>query len=489
MRIRLGIICALLIVLAAPLQAADQSGRFGVGLEGAAMKLMGGDHDYSDVNPNYALNLRYGLSPHLSFEGAVKALWARPAVLSPDDDAGFEWTAHRELYTVFWQTRVGLLFHALPEQAVSPYFGCGLGMSAFRVKDMTSEDGFGGLFPGGPIVEGYDEDGVLQPLAATHFSGTLTAGLEILLGSNMAFDLGARYHLFPANDLDNIGLSADSYNEGTGWGPDHVDANNAMAELYAGFTWFFGSQDGDGDGIKDSEDGCPDHPEDFDGYQDGDGCPDPDNDGDGIPDAQDRCPDAAEDMDGFEDGDGCPDPDNDGDGIPDGRDGCPELAEDMDGFQDEDGCPETDDDGDGVTDADDLCPDTPAGVLVDANGCPKAKEIKQALVLKGVTFLNNSKELSPDSATILDEVAQSLLAYPEVAVEIQGHTDSRGSAPYNESLSLKRAESVRDYLVGKGIPILRMRAVGYGERFPIASNSAAQGRDENRRVEIHRIRD
>ena len=453
MRTTLGLVCALLLI-AVTATAEDVSGRYGVGIEGAAMKLVGGDHDYSDLNPNYAFNLRYGISPHISLEGALKALWARPAATAPGDDAGLEWTASRGLYSTYWHVRAGLLYHMLPERALSPYFGFGLGLSAFRVKDVTNNADFGGLFPGGPIVEGYDEDGNKQKLDAVHFSGTLTAGLEWFITSRFSFDLGARYHLFPANDLDNVGLSADSYILGTGWGAEHVDANTGMAELYAGFNWFFGSVDADGDGIPDRDDGCPDSPEDFDGFQDGDGCPDPDNDGDGVPDASDRCPDAAEDLDGFQDGDGCPDLDNDGDGVPD-------IA--------------------------DACPGTPAGVVVDAQGCPQVEEIKAALVLSGVNFLSGSNELTPESLAILETVAQSLLAYPEVIVEIQGHTDSAGAAAFNETLSLNRAEAVRDHLVSRGVEIHRLKAVGYGERFPIASNSTAKGRADNRRVEIHRI--
>jgi OmpA-OmpF porin, OOP family len=99
-------------------------------------------------------------------------------------------------------------------------------------------------------------------------------------------------------------------------------------------------RDTDGDGIPDVDDKCPNEPEDFDGFQDADGCPDPDNDGDGIPDALDKCRDEPEDFDGFQDTDGCPDPDNDGDGIPDVDDRCPNVPEDLDGIQDADGCPE-----------------------------------------------------------------------------------------------------------------------------------------------------
>jgi len=98
--------------------------------------------------------------------------------------------------------------------------------------------------------------------------------------------------------------------------------------------------DRDKDLISDASDKCPDKPEDVDGFEDADGCPEPDNDEDGIPDLLDKCPLDPEDKDGFKDEDGCPEPDNDEDGIPDLLDKCPLDPEDKDGFEDEDGCPE-----------------------------------------------------------------------------------------------------------------------------------------------------
>ena len=120
--------------------------------------------------------------------------------------------------------------------------------------------------------------------------------------------------------------------------------------------------DRDGDGIKDDEDQCPDDPEDFDGFQDQDGCPDPDNDNDGILDVDDKCPMVPEDHDGDEDEDGCPegaDGDRDGDGILDSVDKCPDVPEDRDGFEDQDGCPDPDNDQDGIPDKSDKCPNDP----------------------------------------------------------------------------------------------------------------------------------
>ncbi len=130
--------------------------------------------------------------------------------------------------------------------------------------------------------------------------------------------------------------------------------------------------DADGDGIKDDVDQCPADPEDMDGFEDGDGCPDNDNDADGIPDDKDRCPLEAEDKDGDRDDDGCPDGDQDADGIADDLDQCPTKPEDKDGFEDQDGCPELDNDKDGIPDADDKCPDKPEDLDGDRDddGCP-----------------------------------------------------------------------------------------------------------------------
>ena len=168
------------------------------------------------------------------------------------------------------------------------------------------------------------------------------------------------------------------------------------------------SGDSDNDGIPDSIDKCPMVPEDWDGFEDQDGCPDYDNDKDGIADSVDECPDDPEDYDGFKDKDGCPDPDNDRDGICDpwvadqhredqyakictGVDKCPNLPEDFDGFEDQDGCPDYDNDLDGVPDSLDRCPNEPGPA--DNQGCPKpveapkVKEIKHGrLILRGVEF-------------------------------------------------------------------------------------------------------
>ncbi len=255
--------------------------------------------------------------------------------------------------------------------------------------------------------------------------------------------------------------------------------------LAASFGFRFGKalpavRDQDEDGIPDRLDICPLQPEDFDGFVDDDGCPDPDNDGDGIPDISDKCPNEPEDFDGFEDDDGCPDPDNDGDSLLDVEDNCPNEAGPASNY----GCPIVDSDGDGVFDPDDRCPHTPPGVEVDRYGCPTAPEIEGRMILEGVKFASGKTEFTPGSEAKLDELYESLRAYPEIKIEIQGYTDSRGSESVNKTLSQRRADTVVNYLIRKGIASYRLKAVGYGEKNPITSNKTKAGRAKNRRIEI-----
>jgi OOP family OmpA-OmpF porin len=220
-----------------------------------------------------------------------------------------------------------------------------------------------------------------------------------------------------------------------------------------------------------------------------DPAPDPlsDVDQDGIPDVRDRCPTEPEDKDGFEDEDGCIDPDNDQDGIPDVNDKCPNEPEDVDGFADEDGCPDVDNDQDGVPDASDKCP-LEAGPAT-LGGCPAKFEFinvtEDRIELKQAIFFKTAKAvIMPKSFGLLDEVATVLHARPSMHIRIEGHTDNRGSQGYNVRLSQTRADSVKGYLVGKGISSDRMEAKGYGPDQPIDTNKTAAGRERNRRVEF-----
>ncbi len=246
----------------------------------------------------------------------------------------------------------------------------------------------------------------------------------------------------------------------------------------------------DGDGLLDPFDRCPAEPEDRDGFQDEDGCADPDNDRDGVPDTDDKCPAEPEDQDGYQDEDGCPDADNDSDGVLDGDDSCPGQAEDQDGFQDEDGCPEPDNDNDGVLDRKDKCPLDPGSP--ENEGCPKAvkvdREQGKILILERVEFATNKDAILPGSEPVLGEVRGVIAANPQIKlVRIEGHTDDRGRESKNMDLSRRRASSVKRWLAEKGIESERLQAYGCGEARPIDDNKSRKGRQANRRVEFHII--
>ncbi len=243
-----------------------------------------------------------------------------------------------------------------------------------------------------------------------------------------------------------------------------------------GYSWGIGAPaDSDGDGVPNRLDQCPNTPK---GAKvDTKGCP-IDSDGDGVFDGLDKCPDTPAGV--KVNADGCP-LDGDGDGIPDYKDKCPTVP--APGTAD--GCP-PDRDGDGIVDANDACPDVPAPGTAD--GCPpKAAEpvvVDRKLTLEGVNFDNDSSNLRPESLTILDKAVETLKAWGDVKVEVAGHTDSVSSDAYNLDLSQRRAETVRAYLIDKGVAADRLSAKGYGESQPVADNKTEEGRFKNRRVEL-----
>lgn len=215
-----------------------------------------------------------------------------------------------------------------------------------------------------------------------------------------------------------------------------------------------------------------------------------DSDNDKIPDCRDRCPFRPEDYQGFEDSDGCPDGDrdSDGDGIPDWKDKCPFEPEDRNGYQDDDGCPDghIDTDGDGVPDWKDKCP---LQYAKTPDGCPQKYRLvqvtKKKIVLNRKVFFATARaKIRIKSFPLLREVGLVLRDYSQIHVCIEGHTDIRGPFNYNLRLSKQRAEAVRQFLIKEGISARRIQSRGYSSSFPIAPNSTAAGRSKNRRVEV-----
>lgn len=202
-----------------------------------------------------------------------------------------------------------------------------------------------------------------------------------------------------------------------------------------------------------------------------------DTDGDGVRDEDDRCPNTPA---GYQvDARGCA-LDGDGDGVADAIDECPNTPSGA--SVDAVGC-ELDDDNDGVVNSQDECPDTAEGARVDVKGC----EITDVIELPGVNFETNSDRLIGDTNGELRNAAATLRKYPDLRVEVAGHTDSVGNADYNQGLSERRAATVRDYLINAGANGDNLSARGYGEAQPVATNDTAEGRAANRRVELRII--
>jgi outer membrane protein OmpA-like peptidoglycan-associated protein len=301
----------------------------------------------------------------------------------------------------------------------------------------------------------------------------------------------------------------------------------ASPRAFVGFIFEPSIGDRDGDGYKDDVDQCPDDPEDFDDFEDEDGCPDPDNDKDGIlddadkcpnepetkngyqdedgcpdsttndrdgdkiPDDVDKCPDDPEDYDGFEDSDGCPDPDNDKDGIKDINDACPNDPEDKDGFEDSDGCPDPDNDHDRILDKDDKCPNEPETYngYKDDDGCPDqglATMTKGKIVtMKPIYFETDKDIIKPESFPVVDSVAAAINGNPWIdLVEIQGHADERGDDAHNLDLTERRAASVRRALEERNVLPSKLKSHGYGETKPICKEHNESCWSKNRRVEF-----
>lgn len=319
------------------------------------------------------------------------------------------------------------------DSRVSPFLTIGLGRVKSILKPGVDESNLSALYGAGLLID----------LGAPRPDGSLF---------QLRADLGARR-----------GLSSD---DGIGKAVDYVAG--------LGFQYSWGGKarvlDSDGDGVNDDLDQCPGTPAGT--PVDANGCPLPqDDDGDGVTNDVDKCPNTP--AGARVDATGC-ELDSDGDGVGDSRDQCPNTP--AGAKVDERGC-ELDSDGDGVVDSQDKCPDTPKGDRVDAIGCSFKDEIK----LPGVVFETNSADLKPESIPVLSGAIATLKRYPDLRIEVAGHTDSRGADAYNLDLSARRAATVLNFLRDGGVTNT-LASRGYGERQPVASNNTDDGRQQNRRV-------
>jgi len=320
------------------------------------------------------------------------------------------------------------------------------------------------LFVGGGWTQAKPSAGPKTETGTVEFGG----GVKLWMTDAVGLRFEARDVSF--KPLNNIGP------------PDHLHS----IVLGAGLTFALGAtpRDTDGDGVPDKKDKCPGTP--MGARVDANGCP-LDTDGDGVYDGIDQCEGTPKGA--TVDAKGCPS-DTDGDGVLDGIDQCPGTPKGA--VVDEKGCPK-DSDGDGVFDGLDQCPDTPAGLKVDAQGCPievteKETELLDTgmIRLQNVNFETNKADILPESFPTLDAVGTLLTRWPQLKLEIGGHTDSRGSAARNQKLSEARADAVRTYLLGKfdKLDPAQFTVKGYGKTKPIVPNTNELNWAKNRRVEF-----
>jgi OOP family OmpA-OmpF porin len=347
----------------------------------------------------------------------------------------------------------GILKYNISEGDFFPYLFAGYGLSNFE-----SDPNADGLFPsrgaGRTYLGGVGVNYALSDNWNLNASTSYRSSNEKGSYNHLQHVVGFSY-VFGAQDTDNDGVS---------------DKKDVCPEI-PGLKEFEGCPDTDGDGIPDNKDACPEEA----GTMELNGCPD--TDGDGIADKDDACPNAA----GTVEMNGCPD--SDGDGVADNVDKCPDQA----GVAENSGCPWEDRDGDGVADKDDACPDE-AGDAAH-NGCPEMPANLLSFIdseNSTLLFVVNSSEITEDSNGKLKQLKELMVSYPYAKLLIEGHASSDGSMSYNQKLSEKRAESVKNALVSMGVDASRLETVGYGETKPTADNKTAKGRSANRRVEFQR---
>lgn len=442
------------LVVPAAFGAAGEKDSWEFGLFGGYAFL---DH-YGGLSPSdtalYGIRVGYFVSPEWSLEGSVQRISSSSAVSTPSGDGDF----------VLRSVRLNGLRNLGSSERFRPFLTIGAGAERWDFETIERGSDIGLNAGGGMRWLVTDRFGVRFDgrIVATDVDGEINewqANIETSVG--LLWTLGGG----PPKDTDGDGV------------PDKHDdcpdtPKGAMVDEHGC------PKDTDGDGVHDGLDRCPDTPKGC--PVDANGCP-LDSDGDGVIDCRDKC--AGTQKGCKVDANGCP-TDEDKDGVCDGIDKCPGSRGGC--RVDATGCP-ADEDRDGVCDGMDKCPGTPAGAKVDASGCEVVVEKETPLVLEGVNFELNSVRLTPQSSTTLDRVAGALRRSPDVRVEVAGHTDSSGSEAYNQKLAQRRADAVRNYLVGKGVDASRITAKGYGESQPVADNSTEAGRARNRRVELRRL--
>ena len=482
-------------VLAGGLQAAEWNGMIGIGIRGPVLSPMFKGSEYTNANFggssyqhfmmgwNIAGDAKIGITRSLvaNFTGAYTITYDDSSAIS---DQSFKLNKSENAFAKLTGLRFGLeaQYYFMPEGSVQPYLLLGIGMDMWTLEEIAGSGSYG----------------------FNDLTGRGGAGICFWLAERVTLDLQGKI----SYDLSNVStdIPAGFYGPGD-WSDMKSRVFGGYIEPSVGLTFFLtGARDSDGDGIKDKFDQCPDTP--LGAFVDEYGCP-LDGDGDGVYDGLDACAETPQGA--IVDITGCP-LDTDQDGIFDGLDkcadtppgvtvdarGCP-LDTDTDGVPDyKDKQPDTpagaivdldgvalDGDSDGIADGIDKCADTPATVKVDEFGCPVAKPLIEVIVLN-IKYAPGSFQPDKNSRIVLDDLVETMRAYPDLKIDINGYTDALGSKTGNLKLSQKRAKAVMEYLIDKGVSTERMNSKGYGEdkRYFKGDNVTEEGRQKNRRVEV-----
>jgi len=318
--------------------------------------------------------------------------------------------------------------------------------------------------------------------------GGVGAELALVSGALLWADVGPDYYFLSEDNLDGCDVGAGGslmfgFRAGVAIGFEHTRFRPAPLTVEA-------PKDTDGDGVLDNVDACVTTP----GVPSADpkmnGCPPPpaDQDNDGIIDSVDACPTEAGPANADPKKNGCPARDKDGDGVLDEVDACIDIPGVATDDPKTNGCP-GDTDGDGFRDDQDACPQEKGVDDPDPakKGCPKLVRVtdKEIIILEQVQFDTGRAKIKAASDPLLDSVAEVLKEHPEILkLEVQGHTDNKGSKQLNAKLSDDRAKAVKDALTKRGVDTARLTSKGYGPDVPIADNATEEGRAKNRRVQF-----
>jgi OmpA-OmpF porin, OOP family len=481
---------AIMLLLSVSSMAMEWANRLGIGLRGPLGAPMIKGSAYKGQTATFEpfmmglggnLEIKYGFTKRIVL-GLSGGYWYTYNAPGAAEDQSFKLFKKDGADTKLKVIPIGLTgqIYFLPESNVQPYILAGVGLDLVSIDDIDSN----------------------KTYSSKDFNGKIGAGFNFWIGEKLTFDIGGRFSYTFANLSNDIPAN---------WGniPDYGNIKGrpfvATLEPGIGLTYFFGGlKDTDKDGVKDKFDQCPNTP--LGAIVDQYGCP-LDSDGDGVYDGLDKCPNTPKGA--IVDINGCP-LDSDKDGVFDGLDKCPDtppgVAVDVNGCpldSDGDGVPDykdkqpntpkgakvdefgvaIDSDSDGIPDGLDKCPNTPAGVKVDEFGCPLAKPFTTKLTLN-INYMPKSAEPDDVAKLLLDTLAISLKAYPDVKIEIKGFTDALGSARTNLKISQERAEAIMKYLQDQGIASDRMVASGYGETEFVDTNDTPEGRARNRRIEL-----